>query len=165
MLLESTVNEFYIREAYRNDRNNKENNKSMGTQGRQRIQTWEYSGSIWTCHQTGRRRNRTGCTYLSRRWTDRNAWRNCRPRHRRNRADQGHDTGPVKRIKSKYPCRTERNLSRSNSGRSTGSHAHHRHDGKHRTKEQHLLLSRNGRENPETGKRNEHGRPADLFLF
>lgn len=38
-------------------------------------------------------------------------------------------------------------------------------DGKHRTKEQHLLLSGNGRENPETGKRNEHGRPADLFLL
>ena len=32
-------------------------------------------------------------------------------------------------------------------------------------KEQHLLLSGNGRENPETGKRNEHGRPADLFLL
>ena len=29
MLLESTVNEFYIREAYGNDRNNKENNKRM----------------------------------------------------------------------------------------------------------------------------------------
>ncbi len=29
----SIVNEFYIREAYGNDRNNKENNKSMGTQG------------------------------------------------------------------------------------------------------------------------------------
>lgn len=53
----------------------------------------------------------------------------------------------------------------SNSGRSTGAHAHHRYDGKHRTKEQHLLLSGNGRENPETGKRNEHGRPADLFLL
>ena len=39
MLLESTVNEFYTREAYGNDRNNKENNKSMGTQGCQRIQT------------------------------------------------------------------------------------------------------------------------------
>ena len=50
-------------------------------------------------------------------------------------------------------------------GRSTGAHAHHRYDGKHRTKEQHLLLSGNGRENPETGKRNEHGRPADLFLL
>ena len=37
MLLESTVNEFYIREAYRNDRNNKENNKSMGAQRCQRI--------------------------------------------------------------------------------------------------------------------------------
>ena len=46
-----------------------------------------------------------------------------------------------------------------------GAHAHHRYDGKHRTKEQRLLLSGNGRENPETGKRNEHGRPADLFLL
>lgn len=34
------------REAYGNDRNNKENNKSMGTQGCQRIQTGEHSGSI-----------------------------------------------------------------------------------------------------------------------
>ena len=42
----SIVNEFYIREAYGNDRNNKENNKSMGTQGCQRIQTGEHSGSI-----------------------------------------------------------------------------------------------------------------------
>ena len=59
----------------------------------------------------------------------------------------------------------DRNLSHSNSGRSTGAHAHHRYDGKHRTKKQYLLLSGNGREDPETGKRNEHGRPADLFLF
>ena len=75
------------------------------------------------------------------------------------------DTGSIERIKSQYTRRTIGNLSHSNSGRSTGAHAHHRYDGKHRTKEQHLLLSGNGRENPETGKRNEHGRPADLFLL
>lgn len=71
----------------------------------------------------------------------------------------------LKELKVSTPRRTIRNLSHSNSGRSTGAHAHHRYDGKHRTKEQHLLLSGNGRENPETGKRNEHGRPADLFLL
>ena len=88
-----------------------------------------------------------------------------RPRHRRNRTDQRYDTGSIERIKSQHTRRTIGNLSHSNSGRSTGDHAHHRYDGKHRTKEQHLLLSGNGRENPETGKRNEHGRPADLFLL
>ena len=108
---------------------------------------------------------RTGCTYFRRRRTHRYARRKRRPCHRRNRTDQRYDTGSIERIKSQYTRRTIGNLSHSNSGRSTGAHAHHRYDGKHRTKEQHLLLSGNGRENPETGKRNEHGRPADLFLL
>jgi glycerophosphoryl diester phosphodiesterase len=39
------------------------------------------------------------------------------------------------------------------------------YDGKYRIKKQHLLLSRNGREDIETGKRNAHGRSADLLLI
>ena len=79
-----------------------------------------------------------------RRGTHRYARRNVRPRHRRNRTDQRYDTALGERIKSQYTRRTIGNLSHSNSGRSTGAHAHHRYDGKHRTKEQHLLLSGNG---------------------
>ena len=36
MLLESTVNEFYIREAYGNDRNNKENNKKSNQKNKKK---------------------------------------------------------------------------------------------------------------------------------
>ena len=54
-----------------------------------------------------------------------------RPCHRRNRTDQRYDTGSIERIKSQHTRRTIGNLSHSNSGRSTGAHAHHRHDGKH----------------------------------
>ena len=74
-------------------------------------------------------------------------------------------TGLIKDMTLAQVRRTKWDLPCSNSGRSIGSDAHHRYDGKYRIKKQHLLLSRNGREDIETGKRNAHGRSADLLLI